>query len=155
MRGVEPAAREEDSHDEVVEALPHEEARDVARTVAAVGESRDETLDGPLGLTLSLGVEADAFFADQHRDIARDVRHLLTTVAEDRLAHSAQVLREGIRKCHDAGIVFAIARLESVRAYHALSQFGVMKELGDGFVFRTVDDAIRALAPAELRAVPQ
>jgi len=68
---------------------------------------------------------------------------------------AAQVLREGIRKCHDAGIVFAIARLESVRAYHALSQFGVMKELGDGFVFRTVDDAIRALAPAELRAVPQ
>lgn len=68
---------------------------------------------------------------------------------------AAQVLRDGVRKFHDAGIIFAIARLESVRALHALSQFGVMSELGNGFVFRTVDDAIRALAPAGARVAPQ
>jgi SulP family sulfate permease len=69
---------------------------------------------------------------------------------------AAQVLREGAHKFHEAGILFAIARLESVRALHALSRFGVMNELGDGFLFRTVDEAVKALAPdAAPRNAPQ
>jgi len=59
---------------------------------------------------------------------------------------AAQVLRDAIQNCRGDGIVFALARLESVRARQALQRFAVMDLLGSGFVFRSVDDAIKALA---------
>ena len=67
---------------------------------------------------------------------------------------AAQVLSDAIAKCHAAGIIFAMARLESVRASQALSRFGVMDLLGSGLVFRSVDDAIRALAGAQPHEEP-
>ncbi len=63
---------------------------------------------------------------------------------------AAQVLKEAIQKCHQSGITFALARLESVRARQALAQFGVMDVLGAAFLFRSVDDAVKALAPPQI-----
>jgi MFS superfamily sulfate permease-like transporter len=63
---------------------------------------------------------------------------------------AAQVLKDAIQKCHDRGITFALARLESVRARRALVQFGVMDVLNAQNLFRSVDDAIRARAPERI-----
>src|SRR5262249_16982264 len=59
---------------------------------------------------------------------------------------AAQVLIGFIRECHDAGIPFAIARLESVRAQEALPGFQIHEVLDPDRIFRSVEEAIRALA---------
>ena len=61
---------------------------------------------------------------------------------------ASEILIEVIRTAHAEGVDFAIARLESVRAAAALRRFGVMDVLGPGRLFQSVDQAIRALAPA-------
>ncbi|TAN14207.1 MAG: SulP family inorganic anion transporter [Rhizobiaceae bacterium] len=66
---------------------------------------------------------------------------------------AAQTLREIIAYCHDIGVTFSIARLESVRAQRALARFGIAATLGPTGVFRSVDDAVRALT-GEYRATP-
>ena len=43
---------------------------------------------------------------------------------------AAQVLRDVIHECHADGVIFAIARLESVRAQQALARFGIDELLG-------------------------
>lgn len=58
---------------------------------------------------------------------------------------AAQTLCEVIAFCRDAGITFSIARLESVRAQAALARFGIAAQLGHARVFRSVDEAVRAL----------
>ncbi|PTM93542.1 SulP family inorganic anion transporter [Mycoplana dimorpha] len=58
---------------------------------------------------------------------------------------AAQTLCEVIAYCRDAGITFSIARLESVRAQAALARFGIAAQLGHARVFRSVDEAVRAL----------
>jgi MFS superfamily sulfate permease-like transporter len=58
---------------------------------------------------------------------------------------AAQTLREVIAGCRGAGVSFSIARLESVRAQRALARFGIAAMLGPAGVFRSVDDAVRAL----------
>lgn len=45
-----------------------------------------------------------------------------------------------------AGMDFAVARLESVRAQAAFERFGISARLGEGHVFRSVEEAVRALA---------
>ncbi len=60
---------------------------------------------------------------------------------------AAQVLKDTIRQCHEKGLTFAVARLESVRARQALIRFGVMEVLGAKNLFRSVDDAISVLLP--------
>ncbi|ATQ69524.1 MULTISPECIES: SulP family inorganic anion transporter [Methylosinus] len=60
---------------------------------------------------------------------------------------AAGVLARTIMDCRAAGAEVAIARLESVRAKDALQRFGVMKTLGEGRLFRSVDEATRTLAP--------
>lgn len=59
---------------------------------------------------------------------------------------AAQILDEIIERCRDRKIVFAIARLTSLRAQQALVRFGIMEKLGPQRQFRSVDEAIRALA---------
>ncbi|HVB90313.1 MAG TPA: SulP family inorganic anion transporter [Beijerinckiaceae bacterium] len=59
---------------------------------------------------------------------------------------AAQILADLIRQCHADHVDFAIARLESVRAQNALSRFGLDTELGADRLFRSVDEAVRALA---------
>ncbi len=58
---------------------------------------------------------------------------------------AAQTLRDIIAYCRGAGITFSIARLESVRAQKALRRYGITAMLGQAGVYRSVDDAVRAL----------
>lgn len=58
---------------------------------------------------------------------------------------AAQILDEIIDRCRDRKIVFAIARLTSLRAQQALVRFGIMEKLGPQRQFRSVDEAIRTL----------
>jgi SulP family sulfate permease len=43
-------------------------------------------------------------------------------------------------------VIFAVARLESVRAQEAFLKYGIMDIIGEDHVFHSVDEAIRALA---------
>ncbi len=60
---------------------------------------------------------------------------------------AAQALADLIGHCHAAGIDFAVARLESLRAQAAFAAFGLTDLLGADHLFHSVDEAIRALAP--------
>jgi MFS superfamily sulfate permease-like transporter len=57
---------------------------------------------------------------------------------------AAQILAELIRSCHADGVDFAIARLESIRAQHALVRFGIDALLGPDRQFHSVEEAIQA-----------
>ena len=61
---------------------------------------------------------------------------------------ASQILIEVIGLAHADGVDFAIARLESVRAQAAMRRFGVTDALGADRLFNSVEQAIRALAPA-------
>jgi hypothetical protein len=61
---------------------------------------------------------------------------------------AAEALIEAIGYAHAHGVDFAVARLESVRAQAAFKRFGVLDRLGPNHLFRSVEEAIRALAPA-------
>jgi sulfate permease, SulP family len=61
---------------------------------------------------------------------------------------AAQILRDVIEQIHTAGVTVAVARLESTRAQEAFERFGLYDVLPRDHVFRSVDEAIRALAPA-------
>jgi SulP family sulfate permease len=58
---------------------------------------------------------------------------------------AAQVLRDLIRRFQADGVVFAVARLESTRAEEAATRFGIDTLLRPGRLFRSVEEAIRAL----------
>jgi MFS superfamily sulfate permease-like transporter len=58
---------------------------------------------------------------------------------------AAQVLSDLIRRCHADCVAFAITRLESIRAQDAVARFGIDELLGPGRMFRSVEEAIRAL----------
>jgi high affinity sulfate transporter 1 len=58
---------------------------------------------------------------------------------------AAQILRDLIRRCHADGILFAMARLESIRAQEAVARYGIDALLGPDRMFRSVEEAIRAL----------
>jgi MFS superfamily sulfate permease-like transporter len=58
---------------------------------------------------------------------------------------AAAILAEVIERAHKAGMVFAVARLESVRAQRAFDRLGVSERLGEGRTFQSVEAAIRAL----------
>ena len=58
---------------------------------------------------------------------------------------ASTILIEVIVQAHAAGMDFAVARLESVRAQAAFDRFGITAHLGEGRMFQTVDEAVRAL----------
>ncbi len=60
---------------------------------------------------------------------------------------AAQMLNMLIRHCRDEHIIFAIARLESLRAQAAVKRFGIDAALGSNRLFRSVEEAVHALAP--------
>jgi MFS superfamily sulfate permease-like transporter len=68
---------------------------------------------------------------------------------------AAQVLIGVIRECHEQNIVFAIARLESTRAQEALTRFHVHDVLQPDRIFRSVEQAVRALGPRAKAARPR
>jgi MFS superfamily sulfate permease-like transporter len=57
---------------------------------------------------------------------------------------AAQVLTGIINECHEDGIDFAIARLESSRAQEAIVRFGIAALLGPARQYQSVEEAIRA-----------
>jgi len=59
---------------------------------------------------------------------------------------AAKILIEVIDFCRAKGVVFAIARLESLRAQQALVRFGIAQLLGGDRQFHSVAEAIQALA---------
>jgi SulP family sulfate permease len=61
---------------------------------------------------------------------------------------AAEVLADVIRTCRAVGTDFALARLESVRAQHAFQSFGLTALLGADHIFRSVEEAVRALVRA-------
>jgi MFS superfamily sulfate permease-like transporter len=62
---------------------------------------------------------------------------------------AAQALKDVISRCREKRVTLALARLESIRARRALDRFGVSDVLGADYVYRSVDDAIRALGPVK------
>jgi SulP family sulfate permease len=59
---------------------------------------------------------------------------------------AASVLAEVVAKAHEAKVEFAVARLESVRAQAAFKRFGLDDQIGQDHIFRSVAEAIAALA---------
>ena len=59
---------------------------------------------------------------------------------------ASQVLAHVIGLCQSKGIQFAIARLQSSRGLHALERFGIIELLGRDRIFRSVQEAIDAIA---------
>ena len=58
---------------------------------------------------------------------------------------AAGVLNDLIRRCRAENIDFAIARLESIRAQQAITQFGIDQSLGPHRIFHSVAEALAAL----------
>ncbi len=59
----------------------------------------------------------------------------------------AELLRERIEMLRGSGITVALARLELVRAIGAARHTGLIESLGPDHVFRSVEEAVRALGP--------
>jgi MFS superfamily sulfate permease-like transporter len=62
---------------------------------------------------------------------------------------AAHALAELVDFCRDRGIVFAVARLESVRAQNSFRRFGLTETVGNEHFYRSVYQAVEALIPAE------
>ena len=58
---------------------------------------------------------------------------------------AAQTLLELIGECREQGVASAVARLELTRAQEAFTRFGIYDRLAKDHVFRSVDEAIKAL----------
>jgi SulP family sulfate permease len=59
---------------------------------------------------------------------------------------ASTMLNAVIDAAHAAGLDFAVARLESVRAMAAFERFGVTQHLGPRRIFDSVEQAIQTLA---------
>ncbi len=64
---------------------------------------------------------------------------------------AAQVFNDLIGRCRAEGVDFAIARLESVRAQEAVTQFGIDRALGPNRIFHSVAEAVAALCDPVVR----
>jgi MFS superfamily sulfate permease-like transporter len=58
---------------------------------------------------------------------------------------AAQALRDLFTSCAAAGVIVAVARLESLRAQDAFERFGIYDVLPRQRIFHSVDEAVRAL----------
>jgi len=61
----------------------------------------------------------------------------------------AHALCEIVRCCRDKGIVFAVARLGSLRAQDSFRRFGITAMVGNEHFYHSVYEAVEALAPVE------
>ncbi len=65
---------------------------------------------------------------------------------------AAHVLEDVIRRCQAQGTLFAISRLQSLRAQESLRAFGILDLLGENRIYRSVYEAVAALAPDAVAA---
>src|SRR5512140_3012488 len=89
-----PTTHAPSSHDELVEPSPDEHAHRVSRAALAIAPARDHPLDRFFRRAPPVVVEAAPLFAHQEHHVAREERDLVALLAEDRLAHPTDVLRE-------------------------------------------------------------
>jgi SulP family sulfate permease len=61
----------------------------------------------------------------------------------------AQALARVVRTCHEAGVTFAVARLESLAAQAAFARLGLRSLIGDDLIFDSVAGTIRALSDSK------
>ena len=64
----------------------------------------------------------------------------------------AKILGDAIARLQAAGVVVAVARLESVRAQASFARQGLTLLIGEDHIFHSVEEAIGALGPLGLRA---
>ena len=60
---------------------------------------------------------------------------------------AAAILADVIDRARGAGVQFAVARLESVRAQQAFNRFGLTEKVGKDHIFHSVAEAVAVLAP--------
>jgi MFS superfamily sulfate permease-like transporter len=60
---------------------------------------------------------------------------------------AAEVVKDVFARAREAGVIFAIARLEAYDAQGAFERLGLRQALGDNRLFNSVNDAVEALAP--------
>jgi sulfate permease, SulP family len=60
---------------------------------------------------------------------------------------AAEIFKQVITRAKDAGVIFAVARLEAQDAHAAFVRLGLLAALGKDRLFNSVNDAITALAP--------
>jgi MFS superfamily sulfate permease-like transporter len=60
---------------------------------------------------------------------------------------ASTILSDVIDRARAAGVQFAVARLESVRAQKAFDRFGLTEKIGRDHIFHSVADAVAVLAP--------
>lgn len=120
-------------------ANPHIKGQHVSHVVVA-------GLQAPLSF-----LNASSFRADvQHMLQVEPAPRLLVLEASGMLEidfTAAQELRDLFRECRTQGVTVAVARLESLRAQDAFERFGLFDVLPRDRVFRSVEEAVRALAP--------
>ena len=56
-----------------------------------------------------------------------------------------------VQACQGAGVVFALARLESVAAQKSLARLGLIEVIGRDHVFESVAAALDSLKPSAAR----
>jgi MFS superfamily sulfate permease-like transporter len=111
------------------------------------------------GRVVVMGFQAPLSFLNAY-DFRRDVRAAIAaTAGRARLFvleassiveidfTAAEILRDVIAKARAAGVDFAVARLESVRAQAAFERYGVTGLLGADHIFRSVAEGVARLAP--------
>jgi sulfate permease, SulP family len=67
---------------------------------------------------------------------------------------AAGALKDVVRACQNAGIVFAVARLESVAAQAAFTHLGLRQLIGPDHIFDSVAQAVEACRPVEGKDLP-
>ena len=123
--------------------------------------AKGETLEG----TVVVGFQAPLSFlnADKFRSVMRDAMKpdpkpvkllvLEATGIIDIDFTAAEVFKDVIDRTREAGVIFAVARLEAYNAQAAFDRFGLRKALGEDRLFASVSDAVAALAP-DARPIP-
>jgi MFS superfamily sulfate permease-like transporter len=117
------------------------------------GDAKSEKIPG----VMVLGFQAPLSFLnaqDFRRDLLAALQHApqplqLVVLEASSIVEidysAAEVLAHMIGHCHANGLLFAIARLQSLRGQHALKRFGILDTLGRDRIFRSVQEAIDTL----------
>ena len=114
------------------------------------GETVDDTVVVGFQAPLSF-LNAATFRADMQAILQTKTSRLLVLEAggiPEIDFTAAQALLDLIKACNERRVIFAVARLESLRAQAAFERFGLYEALPRDHVFRSVDEAVRKLAPA-------
>jgi MFS superfamily sulfate permease-like transporter len=121
-----------------------------------VHQSRTAAADQPLGV-LVVGFQAPLTFLNAH-DFRRQLRQRTVTSNTPGLLvleasgiteldfTAAEILKDLVRELRAQGMMFAVARLASVRARADFHRFGVIQDIGSDYVFHSVAEAVSTLA---------